>query len=172
MSQGIQLQIMLNYPYVYNMNLQTKYGDLTRLGTILECKEEGEPTICLCFFFKGNFRPYQFSDYLDYDALEKCLKLVNINYKGKNVGTTLLGCSRFDGNGDRDRVLKLFEKCITDVNLTIYDYYQKSRYEQMKEVYDAEQEARGRDYSEYHKMVAKRKKEAEERFKKNGHRRY
>ena len=58
MSQGIQLNVMLNYPYVYNKNLETKYGDINKLGTILECKSDGEPTFCLCFITKGyNFRP-------------------------------------------------------------------------------------------------------------------
>ncbi len=57
MGQGIQLKVMLNYPYVYDKNLETKYGDMNKLGTILECTKEGEPTFCLCFIVKGNFRP-------------------------------------------------------------------------------------------------------------------
>ena len=172
MSNGIQLNVQLNYPYVFNMNLETKYGDEKKLGTLLECAKDGEPTFCLCYIVKGNFRPDLEKDYLKYESLENCLKLVNIRYKGKNVACPLLGCSRFDGNGDKDRVYELFNKCITDVNLTIYDYYDKSRYEQMKEVYDKEQEAKKRSYKEYHDLVAERKKKAEERFKKNGHRRY
>jgi hypothetical protein len=131
MSQGIQLNIMLNYPYVYDRNLETKYGDPEKLGTVLECTSEGEPTFCLCFICGGNFRPDLQKDYLSYESLEKCLKLVNILYKGKNVATTLLGASRFDGNGDKDKILEIFNSCITDVNLTIYDYYQKSRSEQL-----------------------------------------
>ena len=49
MPHGIQLKVMLNYPYVYNKNLETKYGDMEKLGTILECSSEGEPTFCLCW---------------------------------------------------------------------------------------------------------------------------
>ena len=52
MSQGIQLKVMLNYHYVYEKNLNTKYGDKNKLGTVLECKSEGEPTFCLCFITK------------------------------------------------------------------------------------------------------------------------
>ena len=172
MSQGIQLNIMLNYPYVYDKNLETKYGDPEKLGTVLECTSEGEPTFCLCFICGGNFRPDLQKDYLSYESLEKCLKLVNILYKGKNVATTLLGASRFDGNGDKDKILEIFNSCITDVNLTIYDYYQKSRSEQLNEVRNKELEVREKDRKAYYEMVRKRKKEAEERFKKNGHRRY
>lgn len=172
MSQGIQLNIMLNYPYVYDKNLETKYGDPEKLGTVLECTSEGEPTFCLCFICGGNFRPDLQKDYLSYESLEKCLKLVNILYKGKNVATTILGASRFDGNGDKEKILEIFNNCITDVNLTIYDYYQKSRSEQLNEVRNKELAVREKDRKAYYEMVRKRKKEADERFKKNGHRRY
>ena len=33
MSHGIQLKVMLNYPYVYEENLKTKYADREKLGT-------------------------------------------------------------------------------------------------------------------------------------------
>lgn len=172
MSHGIQLNIMLNYPYVYDKNLETKYGDPEKLGTILECKSEGEPTFCLCFICGGNFRPDLNKDYLSYESLEKCLKLVNILYRGKKVATTLLGTSRFDGNGDREKVMEIFNETIKDVDLTIYDYYQKSRSEQLGEIYHKEAKVRETDRKAYYEMVRQRKKEAEERFKKNGHRRY
>ena len=172
MGQGVQLKVMLNYPYVYDKNLETKYGDMTKLGTVLECSKEGEPTFCLCFIVKGNFRPDLEKDYLHYDALENCLKLVNILYKGKKIACPLLGSSRFDGNGDKDRIIEIFNRCITDVELTIYDYFQLSRSEEMKVWWSNEQEVRKTDREAYYNLVRKRKKEADERFKKNGHRRY
>lgn len=173
MSQGIQLKVMLNYPYVYEENLNTKYGDMEKLGTLLECKKENEPTFCLCFVTKGfNFRPDLEKDYLSYEALEKCLRLVNIKYKGKKVACPLLGSSRFDGNGDSGKIYEIFNNSIKDVDLTIYDYFQKSRAEEMKEVRERELKVKEKDRKAYYEMVAKRKKEAEERFKKNGHRRY
>ena len=172
MSNGIQLSIMLNYPYVYEKNLETRYADPEKLGTVVECASEGEPTFCLCFICTGNFRPDLNKDYLSYESLEKCLKLVNVLYKNKRIATTLLGASRFDGNGDRDRILSIFNECIKDVELTIYDYTQKSRDEQVMEYFRKEMEVKKKDREAYYEMVRKRKKEAEERFKKNGHRRY
>lgn len=173
MSQGIQLKVMLNYHYAYEKNLETKYGDNEKLGTILECKSEGEPTFCLCFITKGyNFRPDKEKDYLSYEALEKCLNLVNILYKGKNIACPLLGSSRFDGNGDKEKIYEIFNRTLSDVNVTIFDYFQKSRAEEMKEVRDNELAVKKVDREAYYKMVAERKKKADERFKKNGHRRY
>ena len=173
MSQGVQLKVMLNYPYAYNKNLETKYGDKDKLGTVLECKSEGEPTFCLCFITKGyNFRPDLESDYLSYEALEKCLNLVNILYKGKNIACPLLGSSRFDGNGDKEKIYEIFNRTLKDVNVTIFDYFQKSRAEETKEVRERELAVKKVDREAYYKMVAERKKEADERFKKNGHRRY
>lgn len=173
MSQGIQLKVMLNYPYVYNKNLETKYGDIDKLGTILECESEGEPTFCLCFITKGfNFRPDLENDYLSYEALENTLKLVNIRYKGKKIACPLLGNSRFDGNGDKEKIMEIFNTTLKDVECTIFDYFQKSRAEEMKEVRDNELAVKKNDRARYYKMVGERKKKAEERFKKNGHRRY
>ena len=173
MSQGIQLKVMLNYPYVYNMNLETKYGDNDKLGTILECKSDGEPTFCLCFITKGfNFRPDLEKDYLSYEALEKCLSLVNILYKGKKIACPLLGSSRFDGNGDKERIYEIFNNTLKDVDATIFDYFQRSREEEMTETYYNELEVKKSDREAYYKMVGERKRQAEERFKKNGHRRY
>ena len=173
MSQGIQLKVMLNYHYAFEKNLETKYGDISKLGTILECKSENEPTFCLCFITVGyNFRPDLQKDYLSYEAIEKCLKLVNILYKGKNIACPLLGSSRFDGNGDKDKIYEIFNNTLTDVNVTIFDYFQKSRAEEMKEVRDNELAVKKVDREAYYKMVAERKKKADERFRKNGHRRY
>jgi hypothetical protein len=163
---------MLNYPYVYNKNLETKYGDMNKLGTVLECTSEGEPTFCLCFIVKGNFRPDLEKDYLSYESLENCLKLVNILYKGKRIACPLLGASRFDGNGDRERIMEIFNRCTNDIELTIFDYFQPSRDEELTKMMRDEYEVKKHDKEAFYKLVAKRKKEAEERFKKNGHRRY
>lgn len=173
MSQGIQLQIILNYPYVQEENLKTKYADQEKLGTILECKKDGEPTFCLCFITESyGFRPDLQKDFLSYESLEKCLQLVNVLYKGKKLACPLLGASRFDGNGDHDKIMEIFNKTINDVDLTIYDYCQKSRKEMLHETYAKEQEVKEKDRDAYYKMVIERKKEANERYKKNGHRRY
>ena len=172
LTQGLQRKIMLNYPYVQEMNMKTKYGDISKLGTLLECKSDIEPNFTLLFICKGNYRPDLNKEYLSYDSLEKCLSIVDKLYKGKNVATPMLGTSRFDGNGDKEKVLEIFQRTIKNVNLTIYDYFQKSREEELKEIRKKEIEVKNTDYQKYREMVRERKEKADIRRKKNGHAAY
>lgn len=173
LSQGIQRDIALNYPYVREDNLNTKYGDITKVGNILECKRDNEPTITLLYINRGYpYRKKASDEYLDYDALEKCLKKVNNKYKDKKVATTLLGCSRFDGNGNKEKVLEIMDNTLTNVDVTVYDFFQKSRDEKQIETRKREVRLKEISYELYHEAVKKRKEEAEKRFKRNGFARY
>lgn len=128
MSNGFQYQVAKLYPYVFERNLETKYGDIFKMGTIVKCEEEGCPTFCLCFISKGcGFRQDQGKEYISYEALEKCLRLVNIVYKGKRIATTMIGCNKYDGNGSKEKVVEIVERTMKDVDITLYDYEQKNR---------------------------------------------
>lgn len=127
LTNGWQLDAKLKYPRVHEANMNTKYGDVKKMGTVVRVEQEDAPTICICYITKGyNFRPDKESDYLSYEALESCLYSINILFKGKKVACPILGTSMFDGNGDKERVIKLFETTLCDVNLTLYDYAQTS----------------------------------------------
>ena len=124
MRNGFQYDIAKEFPYVKRMNNQTKYGDPSKVGTIVECG--GTPSITLMYIsfgynFKGND-----NEYLDYDGLERCLKLCGLLYKGKKVATTMLGCTFYDGNGKKDKVLDILERTMKNVQLDVYDYQQES----------------------------------------------
>ena len=173
LSQGVQRDIALNYPYVREKNMQTKYGDVDKLGTLLECQEENEPFITLLYICRGYpCKKVNGDDYLSYESLEKCLRLVNIKYKGLRIGCPLLGCSRFDGNGNRDKVIYLFNKYLTNVDVTIYDYHQQSRNEKQIATRKKELSVKAENYQAYYEMVKKRKEDAEKRFLRNGFARY
>ena len=58
--------------------------------------------------------------------MEKCLKTANNEFKGKKVLTTLLGSTRFDGRGEREKCLEIIDKNTKDLDLYIYDYEQIS----------------------------------------------
>lgn len=172
MSQGFQRKIMLNFPYVQDKNMSTKYGDETKLGTIIECKKEGSPTFVLLYINKGNFRPDLKKDYLSYESLEKVLKIINILYKGKKVASTIIGASKFDGNGDKDKILNIISNNTSNIDLTLYDYIQLSRSEELKKIRTNELKIKETDLDAYYNAVKKRKEEANKRIKNNGHARY
>lgn len=174
---GVQHDIALNYPYVREMNFSTRYADINKLGTILECNVENEPLIILAYIYKGFHNTKKkgeraINDFLSYESLEKCLNKINIAYKGKNIACPLLGCTPYDGNGNKEKVIEIIDRCLCDVNVTIYDYKQKTRGEKLKEIYEYEKSIKKVDYELYRKIVSERKKKAEERFKRNGFARY
>lgn len=170
MGQGFQRKVMVNYPYAFDDNMSTKYGDQSKLGTIIESKRENQPTFVLLFITIGyNFRPDIQNDFLDYNALEKTLKLVNVLYKGKKVATTLLGTSRFDGNGNKEKVIEIFNKSCSDIDITIYDYFQKTVNEEKIEIRKRELEVKAVDRKKYYQMVNERKQHWKKIRELNGH---
>lgn len=125
LANGFQHDMKMVYPILQKINMDTQYGDPKKLGEIIETRV-GEQLVILGFITRGNFRPDLKSDTLDYSALERCLRLIDIKYKGKSLITSLVGCSKFDGNGDRDKVMELITKSTPNLNVTLLDYTQKS----------------------------------------------
>jgi hypothetical protein len=128
MGNGFQKKVRMKYPETYKLNLTTKYGDKSKVGTRVTTSTDNKPRFSLCFVTNGcNFRPDLSPDYLDYQGLEKCLKTANNEFQNLNVATTVIGCSKWDGNGDRDKVLKLISNNCNKINLFVYDYEQLER---------------------------------------------
>lgn len=124
MGNGFQKKVRVNYPNTYKLNTSTKYGDINKLGTRVTTSDSS-PIFSLCFITHGyNFRPDINPDYLDYEALEKCVKTANIEFSGLKVATTFIGCSKFDGNGDKEKVLDILNNNSNNINLYVYDYNQ------------------------------------------------
>lgn len=163
LSQGFAWNVRRLYPFVQAKNMETKYGDVRKMGTLLECKEEGLPTFVLCYITKGyNFRPDIEKDYLSYESLEKCLKLVNVLYKGKNIAAPFLGTSRFDGNGNAEKIMEIFNNTCHDINITLYDFYQLTEKEFLARMMDEERKMIEKDRKKGYDMIRKRKEKNKE----------
>lgn len=168
MSNGFSRKIKLLYPEVYQEDLKTKYGDDSKLGDIIKVSEENGPNFLIIYINKGyNFRPDLKSDYLEYNSLEIVMKRINIELKGAKIAAPYIGCNKFDGNGDREKVREIFEKNNKNIDLYIYDYTQKSRNEELLEEFKSEELLRKTDYSEYRKKVKLRKERAKQLRNKN-----
>lgn len=127
LGNGFQRQIRINFPIVDKINKTTNYGDLRKLGTVKVI--DSNPIFCLCYINKSKRRPDLNPDYLDYESLESCLSLINENFKGKKIASTIMGVSDYEGNGNLEKIMQIFEKHSSNIDLFLYDYEQTD-YEQ------------------------------------------
>lgn len=119
---GFQSKLRFKYPQIEEANKKTKYADMSKYGTRLTV--EGHPTISLMYMC-GYVKPKV--DTVRYDDFVHCLQTANAEFKGKKVMSTVIGASLFDGNGDKEKCLKIIEENTKDLDLTIYDYEQIKR---------------------------------------------
>lgn len=136
LGDGFQKKVKTNFPYVYVSNNETMYDDPKKLGTVRIVKRGNDdfllpkeicPVFALCYITRGRYRPDKFPDAVDYDALRNCLSLINDNFRDKKIATTIIGYSKHEGGGDRERILSIMEEELKDCeNVTVYDYEQKN----------------------------------------------
>lgn len=125
---NFQAKIGIKYPIVEKVNNKTPYGDLRKLGKRITI-DDNTPIISLMYICTY---PSRKDNFIDYDALEKCLKTANAEFKGKKVMSTVIGSTSFDGKGDRDKCLEIIEECTKDLDLYVYDYEQISIKEEVE----------------------------------------
>lgn len=122
LGNGFQYDVKINFPQVEEIVKQTPYADVRKLGSVTVVNEN--PIFCIGFIHKGGYRKDLNPDYLDYKALEDVLNLIDSNFENKKIATTLLGCSQYDGNGNKEKVLEIFNK-LSNNDFFIYDYEQR-----------------------------------------------
>ena len=129
LSNGFQGKMNLKYPFLEEDNNKTSYGNLNKLGTRITIERENSPIISLMYICK---HPHKTREFISYDALERCLRTAMAEFKDKKIATTLLGCSVFDGNGDRDKILGIMEDCTKGYSLDVYDYKQLDKNDEIE----------------------------------------
>lgn len=123
LGNGFQYDVKINFPLVEYVVKQTPYADPRKMGTVSVINET--PIFCVGFIHQGGYRKDLTPDYLNYDAVRDVLHLVDTNFEGKKIATTLIGCSLFDGNGDKNQVLEIFNGLSDNNEYFIYDYEQR-----------------------------------------------
>ena len=124
MNNGFARDIKVNFPLVHEREKETNYGDRKKYGTV-KVIEEYNKIFCACYFYKGGFSKHLNIDQLDYDSLQKCLEFISKRFKGKKIVSPILGVSNFDGNGDKEKILKIFNCIFNETDITLYDYIQE-----------------------------------------------
>lgn len=122
---GWQHKVSRNFPYAAQANKESNYDDPKKLGTckVVESKD-GHPMFIYCYITKGRFRPDKQPDALDYSALQSCLELINENFGGKTIASTIIGADEFEAGGNKERILSMIDEFAPDVNFYLYDYKQ------------------------------------------------
>ena len=113
---NFQGKMAVKYPIVEKVNDSTPYGDIRKLGKCITI-HDNTPIISLMYICTY---PSRKDNFIDYEGLRKCLETANNDFKGKKVMTTLLGSTKFDGKGDREKCLKIIEETTKDYTQYYY----------------------------------------------------
>lgn len=119
LGNGFQYQIRVNFPEVDKANKATKYGDLRKLGTVKVVNTN--PIFCLLYISKGGYRKDIKPEYIDYAAFEDTMKLINENFKGKRIASTIIGMNQYEGGGDKEKLLNIIKRNSENIELFLYD---------------------------------------------------
>ena len=142
LGNGFQYKVGLNFPNVYDAaKTATKYGDAAKLGRVTIVGSE--PSFALCYITKGRYRPDLRPDALEYDALEHCLEIVKKYYGDCKIASTILGHSQYEGGGDKEKIIELFNNVLNHCDVTLYDYEQRDIKAEKKDAWKKVVEAVG-----------------------------
>lgn len=129
MNRGFAYDIALNFPEVKEGEKLTPYGDERKYGTFCEVNTSFLKFI-ICYIHNGGFTRKENDAWVDYEYLTNVLNKINEKFKGKRIASPLMGASRFDGNGNADKIKAIFDTCCKDIDISVYLYEQKdSKYE-------------------------------------------
>ena len=123
MNSGFAYEIGLNFPSIREKVQTTPYGDRRKFGTVSVFKDDGI-TFCICFMHTGGQSKQV--EYVKYDSLADCLDLININFKGKTVASPILGSTKYDGRGEKEKIINIFKEHCTNIDLILYDYEERN----------------------------------------------
>lgn len=132
LTQGFQAKLCVKYPGLKSVDGKTPYADKRKYGTRVSYDVNGQ-TISLMYICGY---PYKNKEYINYDGFINCLATANQEYKGKGlkVACTIIGSAFCDGNGDREKCLQLIEEHCKDLDITIYDYEQLPKREEISRI--------------------------------------
>lgn len=119
MTRGFPHEVAINFPHVLEKECETNYGDMRKYGTIYPIIDSGI-TFCMCYIHNGGYQKKD-GEFVNYSALENCLREVNRLYKGKKVASTVMGANSYDGNGNKEKIISIFGMSCTDIDLFLYD---------------------------------------------------
>jgi len=123
-----------NDPLKYSLEHSSRKGDISKLGkiqsytfklphfldllntAITPTTDRKEFSVVNCY---TQYRAGTDKMHLDYNALRVCMKSINDNFKGKEIGLPKIGCGL--AGGDWNEVKDIIEEEMRDVSITIVE---------------------------------------------------
>lgn len=149
LTNGFQSKMRLKYPFIEDANNKTNYGDKRKLGKRTTIENENTPIISLLYVC--NY-PNKTREFIDYEALENCLRTAAAEFKGKKIATTVIGSSLYDGNGDKEHILNIMQESLQGLDVDVYDYKQLDRVTEIKLQKDKIYKLKDIDFDKYQKL--------------------
>ena len=139
MNKGLAYDIALNFPDVRDNENLTGYGDIRKYGNTHETNTEDGVIFCACYCYNIGLKKKTGGAFIDYDSLEKCLIEVHNKHKNKRIACPIIGQDKYDGEGDRDKIIEIFNRVFPDnCDITLYDFVQQDfKTERYKEAVSA-----------------------------------
>lgn len=120
---GFAAKMLNKYPVLQKEDDKQTFNDHRRLGTRLTFSLHEGLTVSLLYIgYSTRFSTIAPFMKMDYNALERCLRTANAEFKGKKVITNVVGTDPYIGSGDKTKCLDLIERCTPNLNIDVYDY--------------------------------------------------
>lgn len=123
MNKGFSYEIGLNFPQVKNNENRSNYGDLRKFGTINSIVVD-DITFVSCYVHNGGYNKKS-ECFINYEYLDSCLKEVVNKFNGKKIVSPIIGANLSDGNGDKKKIISIFENRFTECDITLYDFIER-----------------------------------------------
>lgn len=131
MGSGIAYQMRINFPELYNADLQTKSGDKSKVGTytyylkqqnakVMNQHSRNEYKYTMLINAYTQYTYGNRKDLFEYAGFESILKSLIPVMTYKKIGLPLIGCGL--AGGDKTRILKIIEDTIGHLDVTIVEY--------------------------------------------------
>jgi len=121
MGAGVAKTIKQVFPEAYKADCQTRKGDRSKLGTYTsaECITKSGSNITVINAYT-QFRYGRDKQHVNYKAVEKALRTVNMNNQHFRIGLPKIGCGL--AGGDWTRVESIIDDVMNDCDVTIVEY--------------------------------------------------
>lgn len=122
MGKGLAKQVALEIPDAVRVDNLTIPGDINKLGnfTIGIINDYNNKPISLIYNCYTQYTHDASTKPFDYDALTLCLRKINFNNKGKNIGVPLIGSGLAGGNWFL--IEEIIEDELKDMEVTIVHF--------------------------------------------------